>query len=399
MSSLPKPQHIGLVLNDYSQYSETFLRLKISGLLDSGFHVTVFCRAALHLPRHPGLRFVFTAPLNPTRLRLAVHWFRNALLALGHPRRLWRYWQGFKIQGLPVKARLKRLGLDAPFFRAGSLDWLHFSFLALAIDRPSLAEALGARFSASIRGYDIALTPLKQPGCYDRVWPRLTKLHSISDDLTALARQQGLPASVPVVKITPAIEVARFLTLRHAFAPGSCARFLTTGRLNWKKGLVFALKAASLLKERGLAFTWTFAGEGPQRDELHFLTQVYHLQDHVHWRGRLSAQEIDEALKQADVYVQPSIQEGFCNAVLEAQAAGLPCVVSDAEGLPENVDEGRCGWIVPKADPLALADSLQGLVSAEPAEVESVIQRARRRIEARFTLELQQAAWAAFFTR
>ena len=51
------------------------------------------------------------------------------------------------------------------------------------------------------------------------------------------------------------------------------------------------------------------------------------------------------------IYLQYSIQEGFCNAVLEAQALGLLTIVSDAEGLPENVIHGETGWVVPKRKP------------------------------------------------
>ncbi|MBK7870836.1 MAG: glycosyltransferase family 4 protein [Saprospiraceae bacterium] len=54
--------------------------------------------------------------------------------------------------------------------------------------------------------------------------------------------------------------------------------------------------------------------------------------------------------EKADIYLQYSIQEGFCNAVLEAQAMGLLCIVSDAEGLPENILHGQTGWVVPKGN-------------------------------------------------
>lgn len=59
-------------------------------------------------------------------------------------------------------------------------------------------------------------------------------------------------------------------------------------------------------------------------------------------------EDIAKHLVTSDIYIQYSVQEGFCNAVLEAQATGMLCVVSDAEGLAENVLHEITGWVVPK---------------------------------------------------
>ena len=61
----------------------------------------------------------------------------------------------------------------------------------------------------------------------------------------------------------------------------------------------------------------------------------------------------------ADIYIQPSIQEGFCNSVLEAQAMGLLVIVSDAEGLHENVINNVTGWVVKKRNPILLSEKLR----------------------------------------
>ena len=77
----------------------------------------------------------------------------------------------------------------------------------------------------------------------------------------------------------------------------------------------------------------------------------------VSFKGKLAHMEVKKAMEQADIYLQYSLQEGFCNAVLEAQAMGLLCIVSDAEGLPENVLHGQTGWVVPKRQPALLKQS------------------------------------------
>ena len=57
--------------------------------------------------------------------------------------------------------------------------------------------------------------------------------------------------------------------------------------------------------------------------------------------------------------VQPNLTEGYCNAVLEAQAHGLLCITTDAGGLKENVIDGKSGWIVKRADPESFAHKIK----------------------------------------
>jgi glycosyltransferase involved in cell wall biosynthesis len=64
------------------------------------------------------------------------------------------------------------------------------------------------------------------------------------------------------------------------------------------------------------------------------------------------------AYRQADIAVVPSLVEPFGNSSVEAQLAGVPVIVTDAQRLPETVDTGRCGTIVPAGDPAAVADAI-----------------------------------------
>ena len=68
--------------------------------------------------------------------------------------------------GKSLKNSLKLIILNQ-FFLKEKLDWLHFGFGMLAKDRENVAEAIGAKMAVSFRGYDLYLSPLKHPGCYD----------------------------------------------------------------------------------------------------------------------------------------------------------------------------------------------------------------------------------------
>jgi glycosyltransferase involved in cell wall biosynthesis len=85
-------------------------------------------------------------------------------------------------------------------------------------------------------------------------------------------------------------------------------------------------------------------------------------------------------LRAADVFVLPSYCESFGLAAVEARIAGAPVVVSDAEGLPEAVDRGRAGLLVPAGDAPALADTLRSLL-ASPDERARWSERGRTGLE------------------
>ena len=95
--------------------------------------------------------------------------------------------------------------------------------------------------------------------------------------------------------------------------------------------------------------------------------------------------------------MQYSVQEGFCNAVLEAQATGLLCIVSDAEGLPENVLHGITGWVVPKRRPDLLAGQIESVLHMPPEQREQIRRQAIERVRREFNLEKQQREFLEFY--
>ena len=106
--------------------------------------------------------------------------------------------------------------------------------------------------------------------------------------------------------------------------------------------------ALKILKNRGLNFEYRVIGEGNYYEALSYATHYLGLKNYIKFLGKKNQKEILNQMDWADIYVQPSIQEGFCNSVVEAQAMGLLIVVSDAQGLIENIVDGETGWVVSK---------------------------------------------------
>src|SRR5690606_23867831 len=217
------------------------------------------------------------------------------------------------------------------FILSKKLDWLHFGFGTMALGRENIAAVIGAKMAVSFRGFDIAIYPVKHPNCYDKLFEKTDKVHVISNDIMRLVSQQDLNNKKEIVKITPAIDTSFFKSV--SIPPNGIIKITTMARLHWKKGLEYTLEALALLKNENIPFHYTIIGDGVEKERLQFAIYQLGLGDCVTFTGKLPPEEVKKQLQQTDIYLQYSIQEGFCNAVLEAQAMGLLCVVSDAEGL------------------------------------------------------------------
>jgi glycosyltransferase involved in cell wall biosynthesis len=86
------------------------------------------------------------------------------------------------------------------------------------------------------------------------------------------------------------------------------------------------------------------------------------LRDRVHILGPLPHERMVDVLRQMDIYVNTSYQEGMPNGVLEAMACALPVVATTADGIPQLVDDGVTGYLCPVGDLEALAHSCRQLI-------------------------------------
>ncbi len=387
---------IGILLFSTPGYSETFFTSKIKGLLQNGHSVTLFCQTTTDgfdlcdiklLPKRHSNSIIQSVLL-----------IFELMMLMPFYKRVKRFIAFEKSQHTPFSIIVKKLYLNAPFFKT-KLDWVHFGFATAAIGREFIPKAIGAKMAVSFRGFDIAIYPLKNPGCYGLLWETVDKVHTISNDLLHLAYNLGLSKNVSVQKITPAIDINKFNPQPHQDKEKTAQplKFLTVGRLHWKKGLIDTLKAFYILKQRGITFLYTIIGDGPQFEELIFTISQLGLTDEVSLLGEKSHKDVVTFMEDADIYIQYSQSEGFCNAVLEAQAMQLLCVVSDAEGLPENVINEETGFIVGKFQPQKLAEKIQEILLLPAAHKNRITKQAMVRVREEFNLDKQKEAFDKFY--
>jgi len=396
---MSKKMNIGLVLAKAPAWSETFLHSKIAGLQRQGHEVRLFvANAGGEAPT--GCKVFVAPPVDSARplqqaVRMALRFIRLTATAFGPAMRLVRL---ERADGKSWSGALRIVYLNAHILQYGrKLHWLHFGFATMALERENTARAIGARQAVSMRGYDMTIYPLKFPGCYRKLWQTVDKVHVLSDYLLGLAHQHGLPDAKPAQKIPPALDTGRFIPEERAAFTGEKLRILTINRLNWVKGMEYALLAMHQLRQCGIPFHYTVVGDGPDWERLHFARRQLELTEVVSFRGRVPHETIPELLREHDIYLQPSIQEGFCNAVLEAQAAGLLCVVTGGSGLAENVLDGETGWVVARRSADAIAERLAAIAQLPAGVLDGIRRRAAYRARMDFSLPKQEQDFLNFY--
>jgi colanic acid/amylovoran biosynthesis glycosyltransferase len=141
-------------------------------------------------------------------------------------------------------------------------------------------------------------------------------------------------------------------------------RLVQAGRLIEKKGVPVTLAAFAAFVHQYPNATLTIAGEGPLLDELQRLVRELNIAKHVSFTGFVAQEQLREIYYRSHIFLHPSQtghdgnQEGIPNSMLEAMATGLPVLATSHGGIPEAIEDGETGVLVPERDHEALAQTL-----------------------------------------
>ncbi|MFK4226649.1 glycosyltransferase [Streptomyces sp. NPDC019890] len=181
--------------------------------------------------------------------------------------------------------------------------------------------------------------------------------HAVAEEAL---RQEGLPRD-KIAVIHNGMEERDFRVAAPAHLATDLPVVLCVANLRTYKGHEYLLDAMCRLQQRGHRCTLVLIGEGPQRPDLE--RQAQRLGIDVRLLGHRT--DVPAFLARADVVVLPSLEEGLSNAVMEAMAIGRPVVATSVGGTPELLRDH--GVLVPPADPGALADGLQWMLTDHAA--------------------------------
>jgi colanic acid/amylovoran biosynthesis glycosyltransferase len=138
-------------------------------------------------------------------------------------------------------------------------------------------------------------------------------------------------------------------------------RLLTVGRLEREKGHSILLDAISLLRERRVPVRLELVGDGSQLESLRRQARSLGISDRISFAGPVGQDRIREHYRDADAFCLPSLGEGVPVVLMEALASGLPAVASNTMGIPELIEDGVTGLLVPPGRPEELAAAIERL--------------------------------------
>jgi len=324
------------------------------------------------------------------------------------------------LRGGTVLDEIRRSGGKVELLGAPALwpaAWVHRLWKGLRRERFDLIHShlfganLAARLAGHAAGVPVILNSHHGTDAWIGAWPRLLerttsslvdRIITCSEAVRRYALEElGLPAERLVV-VPNGIRFQRFVlpgrrdSVRAALglAPDQLV-VGTVGRLDEpKKGMAILVDALERVAARIPNVVCLVVGDGTGRRLLEEKVRRKNLEPHVRFLGE--RRDIPELLQALDLYVQPSLWEGFGLSALEAMASGLPVIASRVGGLPEVVEEGKTGDLVPPGDAQLLADRMTALLCAGERR-DRYGREGRRRAQDHFPLDKMVRGWTDLY--
>lgn len=310
---------------------------------------------------------------------VAARWRNRALAALADG-------SFYARRGADLRSLTRTIARAEP-----SVILAHFGFTGFHL-LPA-ARRLGIPIVVHFHGYDVWTMSLRNPWyarSARRALGNFDAVVVVGSHQEQWALEQGVPRE-RLHRIPCGVPTADFQPRATPREPGPL-RLLGVGRLHGAKGIDVTLHAMAAAAERSplaAEATLTLIGDGPLRGDLEALARELAVADRVTFAGAQPIERVREELLRADVFVQHSLKqpdgsnEGFGVAVAEASACGLPVLVSDCGGLPDQVVDNETGLITPQRDADAMADAIARLAQ-DPALRDRLGVAGRQRMIDRF---------------
>ena len=189
---------------------------------------------------------------------------------------------------------------------------------------------------------------------------------------------------------------AAFLAHPHVPIPAA-PRLVCIGRLSEQKGHLLLLEAANLLAVAGLDFKLVFVGDGPLRSDIEKQIAQYGLQKHIEITGWASSDQVREQLLASRAMVLPSFAEGLPVVIMESLALNRPVISTYVAGIPELVEPGVCGWLVPPGSAEVLAVAMRAALEAPLEKLEEMGKAGAERVAQQHNVALEAKKLVALF--
>ena len=222
---------------------------------------------------------------------------------------------------------------------------------------------------------------------------------ALSRDLEGYLEEKVGISSEKITQIYNGVDTGKFHPAERKGSSGNLV-FGTVGRMQAVKdqttlarAFIRLIEMAPQMKDRARL---VMVGDGPLRQEAAALLDEAGLSDLAWLPG--ARDDIPEQMRNLDVFILPSLAEGISNTILEAMASGLPVIATNVGGNPELVEEGLTGFLVPPADPGAMAQSMLRYL-ADPALVARQSVSAKKSADERFSMQAMVESYLNVYDR
>jgi glycosyltransferase involved in cell wall biosynthesis len=162
-----------------------------------------------------------------------------------------------------------------------------------------------------------------------------------------------------IIVIPNGINLEQFIVLSKPNRETNSTKIVIfVGRILAIKGLEYLIEAMKIIREYDENICLILIGDGKDRQKLEDIVKNLKLEKTVIFKGAIQNIEIPKYLFQANIFVLPSLSEGFPNVILEAMAAGLPIVSTNVDGLSELIKNEENGYLVDPKNPDQLAQKI-----------------------------------------
>ncbi|MCP5373266.1 MAG: glycosyltransferase family 4 protein [Hyphomicrobiales bacterium] len=391
---------VAIVLKGYPRLSETFIAQEIRALEAAGLDLLLVSL------RHPTDKHV-----HPVHREIAAPVTYLPEYLHQEPGRVWRAWRALRRTAAYARARrvwlgdlrrdltsnrVRRFGqaLVLAHELPPDVTWLYAHFLHTPASVARYAAVLrGLPWSCSAHAKDIWTSPdwEKREKLADLRW-LVTCTRANADHLAALAPD---PARVSLVY--HGLDFARFPppeaphSQRDGSDPAAPVVILSVGRAVAKKGYPDLIAALAALPA-GLHWRLVHIGGGPLLQDLKDRAEQAGIAGRIDWLGARPQDEVLARYRAADLFVLASRiaadgdRDGLPNVLMEAQSQALACVATRVSAIPELIEDGATGLLVPPDDPAALASAI-GDLARDPDRRRRLGELGMARVRADFSVD------------
>jgi glycosyltransferase involved in cell wall biosynthesis len=174
-------------------------------------------------------------------------------------------------------------------------------------------------------------------------------------------------------------------------------RLVCVGRLCPQKGQLLLVRAAHHLVQKNYPLKIILVGDGELRDEIESLIKCYQLEDTIEITGWARGEAVQKQILAARAMILPSFAEGLPVVIMESLALGRPVLSTYVAGIPELVEPGVSGWLIPAGSVESLVTAMQTVLETPSAELERMGEAGARRVREQYNTKIEGEKLANLF--